>query len=287
MKPHKKTLLAAACATGLLLMLERCEFPTEPNITFGPDVCEELKDGGVLDCVGNGSSHCELELNGCTYYKLGKYRILVDLDEGTVYQRPRIVENYDEHSPVRKETESTVNLTPPSPDFRRPYLVESLFGAVRLRVSIFDTETKKWAYSDFAMYLALVSPEVTYENTVWGKLRKQGDSTYYAWHVVPRESYEAYKKAHENFKGRRIEDWDPEKPIDWQPGEKEAHDALAQEVSLSLPLAGGYETYGLGFTFGVHYRLGAAFLYPRQDPRTLRYNYESHKDTLKFNIRER
>ena len=173
-------------------------------------------------------------------------------------------------------------------------------GSVWLKLSVYDTETKKWAYSDFATYLALVSPEVTYENTVWSKLRKQEDETYHAWHVVPRKSYEAYKKVYDGFEEdaiRWVENWDPEKPIEWQPGEKEAHDALAREVSLSLPLAGEYEAYDLGFILGRGYHpdlyvetpghLKVTFGSMWQDSKLLKYNNVRGEDTLRFKIRRR
>ena len=52
--------------------------------------------------------------------------------------------------------------------------------------------------SDYATaYRALISPEVTYENTVWGKLRKQGDKTYHAWHVLAlTRNILIYRKVH-------------------------------------------------------------------------------------------
>ena len=262
-----------------------------------PEGCAELTDGGTLDCLEEGDEPCELAIGQCTYYRLGKYRILVEMGIGEVYQRRRAVENYDDHSPARRELKSGTE-TEPEPEyyFDAPFYTKSLPGSVWLKLAIFDTEAKKWTYSDFAVYNALVSPEVTYENTVWGKLRKQGDETYFAWHVVPRKSYETYRDVPVS-PGRRIEDWDPEKPMDWQPGEKEAHDALAREVSLNLPLAGGYEAYGLGFTLGWNYHpdlysdtpghLAASFGEDWRDSRQLKYNYEFGEDTLKFNIRKR
>ena len=106
------------------------------------------------------------------------------------------------------------------------------------------------------MYRAWVSPEVTYENTVWGKLRKQGDTTY-AWHVLPHAKYLAYTKLIYDLEGEEgaIRNWNPEKPIEWRPGEKEAHDELTKHMSLSFPLADGWEAYDLNFVFGSVYRL--------------------------------
>ena len=253
MKPHKKTLLAAACAAGL--MIGGCQ--SDPWADLGnPDECEELTNGGVLDCEDEKGEPCKLELNECTYYRLGKCRVIVDLGYGHIYQRPYAVGNYNEHSPARRETENSVAFTPASTGLEPPESVGDLFGAVHLRVSIFDTETKKWSYSEFAMYRAWVSPEVTYKNTVWGRVRKQGAKTY-AWHVLPWKEAEAYRRFYkypdgrfsESEFGKRIENWSLEKPINWQPGEKEAHDALAEEVSLRLPLAENWEAYDLNFIF--------------------------------------
>ena len=70
------------------------------------------------------------------------------------------------------------------PLFNYTYVTPDLFSAVHLKVSVFDTEERKWKYSEFSMYRTWVSPEVTCENTVWGKVRKQGNSAY-AWHVLP------------------------------------------------------------------------------------------------------
>ena len=309
MKPHKKTLLVAACAAGLMMGLWGCvsQAGTIALLLWGtgiielnpdPEGCAELTDGGTLDCLEEGDEPCELAIGQCTYYRLGKYRILVEMGEGEVYQRRSPVENYDDHSPAREELKSRTELDPP-PEyyFDAPFYVDELPGSVWLKLGIFDTETEKWAYLDFSTYRAPVSPEVTYENTVWGKLRKQGDETYYAWHVVPRKSYEAYEKAYDGV-ARKVSDWDPEKPIHWQPGEKEAHDALAKEVSLSLPLPGEYEAYGLGFTFGAGYHppsflhdgtpghLVASFTEDWRDSRLLKYTGEYGEDTLKFNIRK-
>ena len=264
MRSYKKALLFAACATGLLLAVGGCQEPDPPDpwgdIEFC--ACPELFDGGELDCeaeedegtrAGSGSEgedsrvRCKLALSACAYYKLDKYRIIVDLGYGTVYQFPCVGEDdYVGHSPARRETENAVNISPPGPTFWIPYLAEDLFGVAYLRVSVFDTETGGWSYSGFSMYRALVSPEVTYQNTVWGNLRVQGDSAY-VWHILPPERYYDHRvesnKRGWSFLGRLIEDWDPEKPIDWKPGEKEAHDALAREVSLSLPLVDGWEAH--------------------------------------------
>ena len=143
----------AACATGLMIWAAGCGFVADffaiGGEEFHPDVCEELTNGGVLDCQKAEDDSCRLVLNECTYYRLGKYRNLVDLgsDVGAVYYRPYAVENYDGHSPARRETESAVDTSPAEPRFKCPYTFSDLFGAVHLKVSVFDTEERKWKYS--------------------------------------------------------------------------------------------------------------------------------------------
>ena len=249
----------------------------------------------MLDCIGDDSEPCEVVPNSCTYYSLGKYRIIFDRDWGIYASRypyhilpadGTVELDYDKHSPARQEIEnSTDNYRIIPGNYRiipglgstlnAPEYVSDLLQSVKLRTSVFDTEKDhwfdrrrdNWSYSEFLAYRALVSPKVTYRNTPWGKMRKQGDSTY-VWHVLSLDKYEEYwdksteywsRVGHPEehpwsfFSNKKIDDWDPEEPIDWQPGEKEAYDALAEEVSLSLPLSDDWETYDLEFIFGKRY----------------------------------
>ena len=256
MRLHTKTLLLAACATGLLFAAGGCWINPYSGDPPKPDACGELSDGGALDCQNGEGARCKLELNKCTYYRLGRYRVIFDLGYGSVYERPNAVPDYGKHSPARRETENVTDTSPAFPRFKVPESVSDLFGAVRLKVSIFDTKTRKWSHLESSAYRALVSPGATYENTVWGRARKQGGNIY-VWHVLPWKEVEAYSDlySHEGrfykseFRGR-MDHWAPGRPIHWQSGEKEAHDELAKHVSLGLPLVDGWEAYDLNFIFG-------------------------------------
>ena len=67
MKSHTRPCFMAACATGLLVVMEGCWYPGDFT-----DVCRELSDGGALDCQNDEGKPCLLELNGCTYYRIGQ-----------------------------------------------------------------------------------------------------------------------------------------------------------------------------------------------------------------------
>ena len=109
------------------------------------------------------------------------------------------------------------------------------------------SEGDKVTRTELSLYRALVSPEVTYENTVWGKLRKKGETTCYAWHVIDTKKVDEAAPWN-RFPHIWLFEWDPNRPVVWPPGAKEVYDELAESVSLTIPLTEKWEAYDLEFT---------------------------------------
>ena len=183
--------------------------------------------------------------------RLGDYEVRMSIPFGVV-SSPN---TYIPSTPLDHSTDTA--------RYRTPKFLWDLITSTSLRVEVYnfgDRRVYPQALSrlDFALYRALVSPEVTYKNTVWGKLRKRGSSTYYAWHAIDfRKIGHPYTFSPIPGKIRDVpwlrfphyilSKWNPNHSITWSPGVKEVYDDLAKHVSLTIPLTEEWEAYDLEF----------------------------------------